>query len=181
MHGVGIQVAAPPGFNETGTRIDPPLDGEPMGGDVIADGVPYDFVNRLDLSLSAGSGFEAAEGALAERMAFSRDWFLQRGLAADFCVLVRVRGDSMDPTVPDGCLVLLNRVEQAPVNGGIFALRLDGEVYVKRILPDNGPDGRPSSVVIFSDNRRYPPVILRGARMNDLRLIGRVRLVVSDV
>lgn len=180
LHGLGPQMLPPSRFQETGVRIDAPTPGKPMAGDFVADGELYCFVRRLDLSLSAGSDLDTAEGAATERIALSTAWFLKRGLAADRCALVRVRGDSMDPTVPDGCLVLLNPLENTPADGGIFALRLEGELFVKRLLPDRRPDGRLSSLVLFSDNRAHRPFILRGEEMNALRLTGRVRLVIAE-
>lgn len=180
MHGTGEMQLPLRGFNETGTRIEPPEPGRPMGGDFVADGEPYAFVERRELSLSAGNGLAAAEGRKAGRMAFPVSWFDQRRLAPDLCIMVTVRGDSMEPTLPDGCLVLLSARENTPVDGGIFAMRLGDEIFVKRILTETPKADRTTTLIVYSDNRRFPPVVLRGPQLNDLRLIGRVRLVIFE-
>lgn len=50
-------------------------------------------------------------------------------------VCLRVRGDSMEPTIPDGGLVAIDRKQRDlwKLNGKIAAIRSDGGVTIKRI------------------------------------------------
>lgn len=163
-------------------RIEPPDLGKPLAGHFTADGEDYSLVRRLDLSVSAGNGLEAVEHGETERMAFSRTWLIQQGLAADLCALVRVQGDSMAPTIPDGGLVLLNAAEKRVDKPGIYAFTREGEAYVKRLLPAHASvDGRARSVVVMSDNPAFAPLVLGDDAMNSLRIAGRVRAVFATV
>jgi phage repressor protein C with HTH and peptisase S24 domain len=42
-------------------------------------------------------------------------------------------------------------------------------------------DGRPSALVILSDNPAYPPESLSGPEMNSIRIVGRVRCVIATL
>lgn len=162
--------------------IGPPDPSRPAAGDVRIGDEEFSLVSRYDVNVSAGAGLvpasEAADGALA----FSRTWLARQHINADLAGLVKVRGDSMAPTVPDGAAVLVHCPEMTVDREGIYALSRDGEAYVKRLLPvDRAPDGRPRSMVIISDNNEYPPEVVTGAALNDIRIVGRVRCVMVDL
>lgn len=108
---------------------------------------------RLDVAASAGPGTwvdgEVMLGAgsldpvLADRLR------LKPGQAS----IVRVRGDSMEPGLVDGDLIIVDQAQRAPDRrGGLFVLRVDGAVMVKRVR------GGPSGMVVTSDNPAAPPV-----------------------
>ena len=170
------------GFGGSGyPRIEPPDPDRPMPGHFVADGEAYSMVRRLDLSVSAGNGLIPVADGNIDRLAFSKSWLDQRGLAADLCVLVRVNGDSMSPTIPDGSLALLNAAERDIQQAGVYAYTYEDAAFIKRLLPAHpGPDGRPLSIVVAADNPQYPPVTLLGNQMNSLHVVGRVRAVLSE-
>jgi phage repressor protein C with HTH and peptisase S24 domain len=64
---------------------------------------------------------------------------------------IRVEGDSMVPTLADGDDILVDR-SPAPLRDGIYVLRIDGALNVKRLAINPAP-GR---VAIRSDNPAYP-------------------------
>ncbi len=189
LHGQGEMLMewAGPGFSAPrGERVEPADQSRPLAGDLTVtwkqDGrelsQEFAFVRRYDLSVSAGTGLEAVEGAETEMLAFSTAWLRSVGASADLSVLVRVRGDSMVPTVPDGALVLIHVADQDTARPGIFAIVREGQAFVKRITPlARSPSGRPTSVAILSDNPGYPPDVVEGSDMNNLRIVGRVRCV----
>lgn len=170
------------GFGGSGyPRIEPPDPGRPMPGHFLADGEAYSMVRRLDLSVSAGNGLIPVADGNIDRLAFSKSWLDQRGLTADLCALVRVKGDSMSPTIPDGSLALLNAAERNIRQAGVYAYTFEDAAFIKRLLPAQpGPDGRPLSIVVSADNAQYPPVTLLGNQMNSLQVVGRVRAVLSE-
>ena len=172
----------PPGSGFTGRslQVEPPDYARPGHGDVKIGDIEYAFARRMDLSISAGRGIVPVEGSDAESIGLPVAWFERNGLNSDLAVLVQVRGDSMMPSIPDGSLVLLNPVEKAVTAPGIFAFNLDGQSYVKRILPSGfASDGRPHTLLLVSDNPNYPPIALSGAEMNSITIVGRVRAVLT--
>jgi phage repressor protein C with HTH and peptisase S24 domain len=168
-----------PGFaGRHGNRIDPPDPAKPVHGDFVFEGEEFALVERAELNLSAGTGLVPVDGSAGESIAMPRRWFLTNGVNSDLSVLVRVRGDSMAPAIPDGALVLLHAPELHLPVAGVYAFIRGEAAYIKRLIPvARRPDGRPASVVILSDNPAYQPETLSGAEMNDLRILGRVRCV----
>lgn len=76
------------------------------------------------------------------------------------------KGDSMQPTIPNGSIVLLR--EQSDVeNGEIAAVQLNGdtEAVLKRVKKQNG------SIFLVSDNHKYMPIIVN--EQNPARIIGK--------
>lgn len=120
----------------------------------------------LDVQASAGGGaFAESERALA-RMRFDPSWL--RGLKLDPRQLsvIQVIGDSMAPTLEDGDDILVDRGERR-LRDGIWVIRLDGVLNVKRLLLESG-----GKVTVRSDNRAYASVPSLSRRQVDV--IGRV-------
>ncbi len=136
----------------------------------------------MDLSVSAGTGLVPVEGAAGESLAFSRRWLLKNRINSDLSVLVRVRGDSMAPGIADGALALVHLPEMSLAVEGVYAFTRGDSAFIKRLVPvARGKDGRPSALVILSDNPAYPPESLSGTDMNSIRIVGRVRCVIATL
>jgi len=105
------------------------------------------------------------EGAVAP-IGFAADWLKSRfGISAEDCLLIEIVGDSMAPTLREGDLVLIDSSEKEFRADGLYALRQDGEVAVKRF--HRQPDGTFS---LLSDNPRYEAFVVR---IEDLEIAGR--------
>ncbi len=181
LNGQGeMQRALGPGFKGTTMRIDPPNYAKPSHGDFQRDDIDYSMIRRMDLSVSAGSGVMALEGQDATSVALPSRWLSSAGINANLSVLVTVKGDSMAPAIPDGAFVLVHQMEKQVVKPGIYAFNLDGQSFVKRLIPAEADrDGRAQAISIISDNPAFPPKVLTGRKMNDLKVVGRVRAVLA--
>lgn len=130
----------------------------------------FALLPRYSVSASAGSGLVALEEQEIERIAFRRDWLHEMGIDAREAGLVTASGDSMDPTIPDGAMMLVVRRHGEPVRSGfIYVLVLDGEVLVKRIM--RNVDG---TFDLISDNPLYPVQKVRQVDLDGLQIAGRV-------
>ena len=58
-------------------------------------------------------------------------WLARHGLVADECRLIQVVGESMEPTLADGCAILMNGTSQRRRAGRIFYVRTDDGLIVK--------------------------------------------------
>ncbi len=108
----------------------------------------YVYVPQVSGKISAGAG-RVPEEDEEIRVAFRREWIRRKGDARDM-VLIKVAGDSMEPTLLAGDLVLVDRGRNYfDPQGGIYAIALDDIIMVKRIqmLDDQ--------VRIISDNKKY--------------------------
>lgn len=85
----------------------------------------------------------------------------------DFFYL-RVKGDSMEPRLFEGDLVLVRR--QSSVDSGSYAVvTIDEEEGVVKIVEyDN------DSISLISQNHNYPPRVFRGEDVQRIRVIGKV-------
>ena len=140
--------------------------GAPEGGDEAGDLVQ---VKRLAVEASAGVGaLVEGEQALGS-FGFERLW-LRRVTAAkpDELSIIRVKGDSMAPTLVDGDEALVDQSRRDPRGGdGIYVLRRDDALMVKRltVTPSSG------LLTISSDNQAYPT--WRDCEPSSLTVVGR--------
>ncbi len=132
----------------------------------------YALVPLYDVRAAAGYGAELAGEQITDALAFSRRW-IHRELHASPAdlYLIYVDGESMEPTLRAGDIILVDRRDGAAIPcDGIYVLRMDGALLVKRLqrLP-----GRRIRVV--SDNPAYAPIELSlNSPGEDLAVIGRV-------
>jgi len=129
--------------------------------------------------------YEARAGAGAQQIAWDekpskqiylpQDLFLLRGIRPYSAGLMLSSGTSMEPTISDGDLLMLDMADQSR-SDGIFVIGRDGGVLVKRMQWRS--DG---SLIMISDNKAYEPEPIPRDDADDLRLIGRVRMVFKSV
>ncbi len=109
-------------------------------------------VPQYDLRASAGAGcLVVSEEPIAE-FSFSEEWLIKNNLYGARLTVVAVHGDSMEPTIMDEDLMLVRLVEYpAQAREGVCVIRIDDDIYVKRIQYDHERDG----YHITSDNSAY--------------------------
>lgn len=117
---------------------------------------------------SAGHGANITYEQLAEPMAFRTDWLRSEGFDPAKMAVIRAKGDSMEPTINDGDVILVRLKNGEAPRDGLYVLRLDGGLFVKRLQFDLG------GVRIISDNPLYKSRDLSKAELAELDLVGRV-------
>ena len=73
---------------------------------VETDGTVCVYAWDLDVAASGGSLFDAKKAI--GRLSFRRKWLDRHGLGGTKCAVVTVRGESMGPTLPDRCSMLVH-------------------------------------------------------------------------
>lgn len=152
-----------------------PAEATTMAGYVDTLGNPVDitefvFIPRFNVKAAAGHGSALADGKPPLAMAFRRYWvdnFLRvnpRDLA-----VISVKGDSMEGVLNDRDTILVNQADNRP-GAGLYVLRMDGELFVKRL--QRLPEGR---IEVSSANEAYRPFTIdMAAPPSDFEIIGRV-------
>lgn len=125
------------------------------------------FCDEKDF-LEAGS-FVDQEPQISQ-IAFRKDWLKQKGLQVSKCALIKAKGDSMEPTIHDGDLLLVDRSIDAIKDDAIYIVQTDHHLIVKRI--QQSLDG---SLTIISDNKRYKEKEIGPEQAKDIKIAGRVR------
>ncbi len=69
------------------------------------------------------------------------------------CFAINVKGDSMEPGIPDGSIIIVRKNEEIP-NGKIGAFVTDDGAVVKRVQRTK------KETILISDNPKYPPKII---------------------
>ncbi len=111
-------------------------------------------IPRFDIRASAGHGAFAEGERPVAHLGFDERFLKQLCSArpADLSI-IRVRGDSMFPTLADGDDIMVDRsVAGARLHDGIYVLRRDDTLTVKRIAVHPGS----RKITISSDNAAYP-------------------------
>ena len=129
-----------------------------VSGEGAMAGLPSDDladVRRIaayDIDASAGHGAIVAGDEPLYRVSFPAE-MLQNITRApeDALAMLRVRGDSMLPTLMDGDMMMVDTTRRSLTEDGIFILRYDDTLRVKRI-DMNPQSGR---VIVKSDNPIY--------------------------
>lgn len=94
------------------------------------------------------------------------------GLDVDDITLFPVKGDSMYPTLQIGDYAVINRSKRKFVEGALFVVSIDNELYVKRAK--RGEDGACCWLSDNIDQDKYPPICRQGDEISRLKVIGRV-------
>lgn len=134
-------------------------------------------IAAIDLNFGLGAAFmdsEIVEYA-ADTMLFPRDWLRSiTSSSPDSLYWARGVGNSMEPTIGDGDVILIDRSAVGSSFGDVYwAIAFGQTGMVKRLRPM--PDG---SVKILSDNQSVPPEI---AHDGELHVFGRVIAVVRRI
>lgn len=123
-------------------------------------------VPRLDVGASAGPGGLVEGEARRRPGALSPTLLRELGVRAEAASMIRVMGDSMLPTLADGDEILVDRDRRRiEGRGGVFVIRLDGELMVKRLR------GGVGGIEVISDNPDWETRVVPAAEVD---VVGRV-------
>lgn len=124
-------------------------------------------IDILDATACCGSGIENLSENIAGKWLMPLVDFRQITMSSPENIkMIKVKGDSMEPTLKDGDWVLVDISRTIPDSDGLFLLRLAGSLAVKRVQCGLGSD-----ISVLSDNRKYPPL---PATLEEIPVVGRV-------
>lgn len=101
-----------------------------------------------DVRASAGMG--CLNGDNCEYEVLYIDRFMLPNTNSKNIDAIRVKGDSMEPTISEDDLIFVDKNQCSIRNGKIFIIRMNDEVFVKKIFIS------PKGLIIKSDNEDYP-------------------------
>jgi phage repressor protein C with HTH and peptisase S24 domain len=128
------------------------------------------LVPRYDVAASMGNGAVIHSEQIVDHLAFRAEWVrTELGTSPKQLVLISAIGDSMEPSLRAGDLLLVDRSVENVHQDAIYAIALDGELRIKRI--QRLFDG---TLVIKSDNPSYRTEELTPSQAEQLRIVGRV-------
>lgn len=161
---------------KTGASIDWLLTGD---GDKFSRALPaietnaeteYISLPLYGVRAAAGGGSVVEGERVIDVLKFKREW-ITRELHANqknLCLLY-VDGDSMEPNLRPGDMILVDRGDTGPNRDGIYVLRMGESLLVKRLQRLPGGELR-----VTSDNERYEPFVLKAEEPENVAIVGRV-------
>lgn len=145
----------------------------PAGRDVEALDMPgFVAIPLYDVRAAAGSGADVDSEQVLDVLHFKEAWIRAELRASPRDLyLIFVDGESMEPTLRPGDVILVDRRDQAQRRDGIYVLRIDGTLLVKRLQKLPG-----GIIKVSSDNISYDPFMLKPSEIDsqDMAIIGRV-------
>lgn len=111
------------------------------------------YIPQMAGRISAGGGL-VPDDYVEIKLAFRLEWIKRKGNPENMA-LIKIAGDSMEPTLLSGDLVLIDRSRNyLDPQGGIYAIAVDNVIMIKRLQAEYPA----RKVKIISDNRHYPDI-----------------------
>ena len=89
-------------------------------------------VDVMELDTAAGAGAVVDFERVKDRIRFRQSWLRKHGLVARQCKVIGVKGTSMEPTLVDGCSILIDLNRRRRTAGHLYVIRTDDGLIVKR-------------------------------------------------
>lgn len=126
------------------------------------------YIPLVEARMSAGTGSFETGGESDRRYGFRSNFLCRKGQISKM-VLMRVEGDSMEPEIHHGDVVLIDQSQTQPRPGALFAVRVEDLVYIKMV------DAKPGKITLKSMNPAYDPLEIdaRGDLADGIRIIGK--------
>lgn len=133
-------------------------------------------IRKVQLRVSAGvTGFRTdAEFEDGGTLALDPRWIAAKKLKPQQLIAITVKGDSMEPGLYDGDVVVINTADTKHADGGVFVFNYEGEVVIKRLSRDIG------EWWLSSDNPDQRKFHRKLCRAGECIVVGRVVRKESD-
>ncbi len=127
----------------------------------------YVFVKSYSIGLSAGNGNFAWIEHEDDPLVFRASFFKARKLKPENCRALRVSGRSMEPALDDGDAVMIDTSKIHIVDGEIYAVMVQGELFIKYV------DRLPGGIRLRSANEAFKPMDLTQEQLESFTVLGK--------
>ncbi|NQZ05572.1 MAG: helix-turn-helix transcriptional regulator [Algicola sp.] len=128
------------------------------------------YAPLFDVQASAGGGAPVLSEDISNNFAFNKQWLSsQLRVSSDNIAFVTVSGDSMEPTLDDGDLILVDMSQQQVNHEGIFLLQTDNGLFTKRLKQT-----RDGGLQVISDNPEHSNWLISATADEQNRVVGKV-------
>jgi len=127
------------------------------------------LIPMLNVQGSSGPGVSSGFVEVVDRLPFSAAMLKEMGVRPENAHFIVARGDSMEPTIRDGAVVLVDVGRRKSRDDGIYVLTVGDDVRLKRLQFGL------NSLTLISDNAdRYPREVLTAGDLDQVRIEGKI-------
>ncbi|MGJ8518168.1 HTH-type transcriptional regulator PrtR [Carnimonas sp. LMG 33810] len=144
--------------------------------DSIGGDQPNASIPLYDVEGAAGAGRALDHESVIGSFQLDNDTIEQLGINDVHLAGVRVRGDSMEPTLTDNDWVIVDLDQQSYAQGGVFLIWVSGELRIKRLQRLAG-----GAALLISDNKLYDREMITFDKMQEFSVLGRVVLRLGEI
>lgn len=149
-----------------------PITSEEYGRELLAgsmrvfgvqkDDASHTQIMKVRLQVQAGmTGFQVEpEFYEGDTMGVPTEWIAKERFERDSLIAIVVRGESMEPALYEGDVIVINTADKSLVDGSVYVVNYEGEAIVKRMTRDAGQWWLSSD---NADQRKYHRKICKGA------------------
>lgn len=124
----------------------------------------FALVKQLDLAASCGNGRFSEHVVVKGGLAFKRSSLRDINIKEEHARIIYADGDSMEPSIGHGRVVLIDTNDKRPVDNKIFLIcDPDGSILLKRLVREFHPGSGEMRWIMRSDNpnkTQYPDKLL---------------------
>lgn len=169
MRDVPMALAGPEVAAKSGVAAETPL---PDGSDEPELDGSYAFIPQYDAKAAAGLGSENPHVEIRSTLAFKRNWLRSKGVKPEHLIVIYADGQSMQPTINDQDVLLVDRSKVDPVDRSVFVLSSGEGAIVKRLI--QSPIGTWTLRSDNEDKDEHPDRYFLRSDGNEHRIIGQV-------
>lgn len=137
---------------------------------MVDDGDTMVYIPVLSVAAGLGPGVSNHVERVDDHHGYSRKWLAKKGFHAPALVRISGNGRSMEPTIFDGDVVLVNTAEKKVTDGRVYAFLVGDVLRIKRLFRQM--DGKIRAVSDNPDKQTYPDEFLTPDHMPEM--IGRI-------
>ena len=115
---------------------------------------PDSSQDSLPVWAPAGAGAGVLDESRASHIRLDPRWLRSHALDPNLCEVISVSGNSMEPTLPDGCSILVDRGSTDLRDGRLFVVQTGHGLAVGRVRAIN------ENWILVNDNRESAPAPL---------------------
>lgn len=126
--------------------------------------IPFHHLNETNSAFS-----------VLETIPFDITLIKHHSCEVDNLIAVWAKGDSMEPTISNHDILIINKANAKPIDGFLYAVQYDDHISIKRI------QNQGANLVLISDNPKYPAIVVDKKEQHDFKIIGHVVYLLKDL
>ncbi len=113
--------------------------------------------------------------SVIESIPFDLTLIKHHGCEAEDLAAVWAKGNSMEPTISNHDILIINKAHCKPIDGFLYAIQSDDQITIKRI------QNQGTNLLLISDNPIYPTIVGDKIKQQDFKIIGHVVYLLKNL